>query len=100
MSDLEEWVCDSNDALSLRLGRWRNWLTYVRFADAGLVRSHEDAGRLAGKEVTVVEPFHPAFTYPIFGEKEVAFGYKNLDIQVSTAYCALLTDSYRSPRAV
>lgn len=65
-----------------------------------IARNPEDADALTSKEVTLVKPFHPAFTYPIFGEKEVAFGYKNLDIQVSTAYCALLTGSCRSPRAV
>ena len=26
------------------------------------------------------EPFHPAFTYTIFGEEEKIFGYQNLDI--------------------
>jgi histone acetyltransferase 1 len=26
--------------------------------------------------------FNPEFTYPIFGEQEIAFGYKDLAIQV------------------
>lgn len=28
-------------------------------------------------------PFNPTFTYPIFGEKEKIYGYKNLQIEVS-----------------
>jgi histone acetyltransferase 1 len=31
----------------------------------------------------VLEPFHPTFTYPIFGDKEVIFGYKGLKVRVS-----------------
>lgn len=34
----------------------------------------------------VLEPFHPAFTYPIFGDKEVIFGYKGLKVRVSTGH--------------
>lgn len=33
--------------------------------------------------VDAVEPFHPTFTYPIFGDKEKIFGYKQLQIEVS-----------------
>lgn len=32
----------------------------------------------------VLEPFHPTFTYPIFGDKEVIFGYKGLKVRVSS----------------
>jgi histone acetyltransferase 1 len=30
----------------------------------------------------VLEPFHPTFTYPIFGDKEAIFGYKGLKVRV------------------
>jgi hypothetical protein len=41
-----------------------------------------DADVLEGDEVVTQEPFSPAFTYPIFGEKETIFGYRGLDIKV------------------
>lgn len=33
----------------------------------------------------MIEPFHPEFTYPIFGDQEKIFGYKNLDIKLHFA---------------
>lgn len=47
---------DSNEALVVSL---------VRPSPAGLV---------------TVGSFHPAFTYPIFGEEETIYGYKNLKL--------------------
>lgn len=46
------------------------------------VRSSEDAEAL-GDDDAAIQPFHPDFTYPIFGEQEKIFGYKGLDIKVS-----------------
>jgi histone acetyltransferase 1 len=46
------------------------------------VRSPIDADILEGDELVTQEPFSPAFTYPIFGEKETIFGYRGLDIKV------------------
>jgi histone acetyltransferase 1 len=46
------------------------------------VRSPIDADVLEGDELVTSEPFSPAFTYPIFGEKEQIFGYRGLDIKV------------------
>lgn len=37
---------------------------------------------LQGDDDKLVKPFHPAFTYPIYGEKEVIFGYKGLSVHV------------------
>lgn len=48
------------------------------------VRTEEDADELAGDEVAAIQPFHPDFTYPIFGDKETIFGYRNPDIKVRT----------------
>lgn len=31
--------------------------------------------------------FQPEFTYPIFGDHETAFGYKDLSIKVKFMYC-------------
>jgi histone acetyltransferase 1 len=52
-------------------------------ADPVPVRAPEDEAALLGEDMQVVAPFHPTFTYPIFGEHEKIFGYKGLDIQVS-----------------
>jgi hypothetical protein len=46
------------------------------------VRSPIDVDVLEGDELVTSEPFSPAFTYPIFGEKETIFGYRGLDIKV------------------
>ncbi|RXK37212.1 histone acetyltransferase type B catalytic subunit [Tremella mesenterica] len=46
------------------------------------VRAHEDDEVLKGDERQNVQPFHPEFTYPIFGEEEMIFGYKNLDVSL------------------
>ncbi|OCF58050.1 histone acetyltransferase type B catalytic subunit [Kwoniella mangroviensis CBS 10435] len=66
--DLAEWLSDSNEALSLQL-----------------VRDPEDEDVLYAQEKRAIEPFHPTFTYPIFGEREKIFGYKGLDIQLQFA---------------
>ena len=37
-------------------------------------------------EPTAATSFAPNFTYPIYGEQEVVFGYKDLSIQVSVSH--------------
>lgn len=51
-----DWIADSNEALNLNLVR-------------------------AGNDV-FDKPFNPAFTYPIFGEAEKIFGYKDLELNL------------------
>ncbi|KAL7423933.1 histone acetyltransferase 1 [Cryptotrichosporon argae] len=69
MTDDAEWVTDSNEALELCL-----------------VRALEDADALVGEEERgAIEPFNPQFTYPIFGEQEKIFGYKDLEIKLHFA---------------
>ncbi|WVQ78755.1 histone acetyltransferase type B catalytic subunit [Cryptococcus sp. DSM 104549] len=65
---LEEWVTDSNEALNLQL-----------------TRTPDDEDVLMLEEEQAIEPFNPAFTYPIFGEHEKIFGYKGLDIKLRFA---------------
>ncbi|KAK9321206.1 acyl-CoA N-acyltransferase [Lipomyces orientalis] len=60
----EEWTADSNKALSV-----------------SLVKS--DA-------TTVGSEFHPQFTYPIFGEAEAIYGFKNLTIELKFGSTDLL----------
>jgi len=54
------------------------------------VRSPIDADILEGDELVTSEPFSPAFTYPIFGEKEQIFGYRGLDIKVRIPFSTRL----------
>ena len=49
------------------------------------MRALPDVDALHGEEKQRIEPFHPAFTYPIYGEKERIFGYEGLDIKLSFA---------------
>ncbi|TBU26051.1 histone acetyltransferase type B catalytic subunit [Dichomitus squalens] len=60
------WTADANEALSL-----------------SLVRAPEDKASLWSREV--YEGFHPTFTYPIFGEEEKVYGYKDLAIELKFA---------------
>ncbi|KAJ7349073.1 histone acetyltransferase type B catalytic subunit [Mycena albidolilacea] len=61
---MAEWTCDANEALSL-----------------SLVRATEDESH---------PPFHPTFTYPIFGEEEKIYGYTDLDIDLRFASGSLV----------
>ncbi|KAG6007083.1 histone acetyltransferase 1 [Claviceps maximensis] len=58
LPDFTDWLADSNDALSVSL---------VSPSKSGL---------------RLVDTFHPKFTYPIFGDDEKIFGYKNLRINL------------------
>lgn len=89
---MQEWVADANQAVSLRLGELSlrrypatsNVLTTV----CSIVRDPKDENYKdivgVNGDRQLLEPFHPAFTYPIFGDKEVIFGYKGLKVRVST----------------
>ncbi|WVN85811.1 histone acetyltransferase type B catalytic subunit [Cryptococcus depauperatus CBS 7841] len=65
---LEEWINDSNEVLNLQL-----------------VRTPLDTDLLQRQEEQLVEEFNPTFTYPIFGDSEKVFGYKDLDIKLRFA---------------
>ncbi|KIK54554.1 hypothetical protein GYMLUDRAFT_48688 [Collybiopsis luxurians FD-317 M1] len=60
---MSDWTSDSNECLSI-----------------SMVRSAEDTKAL-GEEESYLE-FNPAFTYPIFGEEEKIYGYKDLNIDL------------------
>ncbi|CAE6422469.1 unnamed protein product [Rhizoctonia solani] len=60
-----DWLSNANDALCLKL-----------------VRAARDEGVLSEDEHSVVEEFHPTFTYPIFGDKETIYGYADLKISL------------------
>lgn len=48
------------------------------------VRSKSQIAALEADEIALVDDFSPTFVYPIFGQDEVIFGYKGLNIEVST----------------
>ncbi|KAI5831336.1 histone acetyltransferase type B [Schizophyllum commune Tattone D] len=63
---MADWTTDSNEALNL-----------------SLVRAPEDQQSLA--EAELYTNFHPSFTYPIYGEDEKIYGYKDLNIDLRFA---------------
>ncbi|GHJ85651.1 hypothetical protein NliqN6_2053 [Naganishia liquefaciens] len=82
---MQEWVANSNEAVSLRLVRDPKDENYK---DLVGVKGDRQA----------LEPFHPTFTYPIFGDKEVIFGYKGLKVRIDMASGSLreyLSITYR-----
>jgi histone acetyltransferase 1 len=58
MAEAEEWAIDSNEAVEISL-----------------------LGPLSSNPQT----FHPDYTYPIFGESETIYGYKDLSIKLHFA---------------
>ena len=46
------------------------------------MRSTADTAALEDEEKVLIEPFSPAFVYPIFGQEETIFGYRDLEIHV------------------
>ncbi|CAL1703427.1 unnamed protein product [Somion occarium] len=57
------------------------WATYANEAFAlSLVRAKEDEESLSPEEA--FDGFHPTFTYPIFGEEQRVYGYKDLLIEL------------------
>lgn len=46
------------------------------------MRSTEDDATLSSDERRLVTDFAPAFVYPIFGQEETIFGYRELEINV------------------
>jgi len=63
---MSDWTSDANESLTL-----------------SLVRSQEDKKALWEDES--YETFHPSFTYPIYGEDEKIYGYKDLVIDLRFA---------------
>ncbi|TRM59888.1 acyl-CoA N-acyltransferase [Schizophyllum amplum] len=63
---MADWTSNTNEALNL-----------------SLVRAPEDQQSLA--EAESYTNFHPAFTYPIYGEDETVYGYKDLRIDLRYA---------------
>lgn len=88
--ELSEWLCDSNKAFSIQLCESSDLplralaMQAAEIYDIPPGRSPQDEPTGEGDVVAAVEPFHPTFTYPIFGEREKIFGYKQIQIEVRT----------------
>ncbi|KIJ44181.1 hypothetical protein M422DRAFT_60053 [Sphaerobolus stellatus SS14] len=67
-TDAAQWATDSNDALHL-----------------SMVRAQEDKDVLGEEERESFEEFHPTFTYPIFGEEEKIYGYRDMRVDLKFA---------------
>lgn len=106
----DDWSSDGLEALKLRLGKFAALLPLSssiervasRIAQAKMsaqllqatprykcihslahaVRSEHDTSQLEEEERVLVDDFSPTFVYPIFGQEETIFGFKNLEIQV------------------
>ncbi|KAK2858512.1 hypothetical protein FQN49_004655, partial [Arthroderma sp. PD_2] len=63
MDKHNEWTCDANGAVEI-----------------SMVQPTEDDQKL-----TAISTFYPQFTYPIFGDEETIFGYRNLSIRLRFA---------------
>ncbi|GAA5945115.1 histone acetyltransferase catalytic subunit HAT1 [Sporobolomyces koalae] len=59
----EDWSCNGLEALQLRLARTK-----------------QETNVLQDEDKQLIEPFAPAFVYPIFGQEETIFGYQGLNI--------------------
>jgi len=75
MQALEQWVCSSNNAISI-----------------ALVKANDLINEENKPEYIKKISFHPTFSYPLFGFEEKIYGYKNLDIQLY--YCSGSLDTY------
>ncbi|KAI8141842.1 acyl-CoA N-acyltransferase [Fennellomyces sp. T-0311] len=65
VAHLAPWICKTTECMELRLVHPQ--------------LDHQDS------EPVSYTKFNPTFTYPIFGEQEVVFGYKGLSIKISYA---------------
>lgn len=63
--DASQWTANANDVIQLGLISAAS-----TFADDEL-------------DIEISSTFHPTFTYPIFGENETIYGYKDLKIKLS-----------------
>ncbi|KAI9479665.1 histone acetyltransferase 1 [Coemansia sp. RSA 989] len=87
-ASLSQWATESNSAvfISLVSGETADGVVKALSTDLAADCMPED-----DEDGADVIQFHPAFTYPIYGEHERIFGYKGLRIQLSYAAGSLAT---------
>ncbi|KAJ2724829.1 histone acetyltransferase 1 [Coemansia sp. Benny D115] len=89
-----QWAADSNQALHIQLisADTPEAVLKVLSTDIAAAQDKADDGDGDDDEDSAdVIQFHPAFTYPIYGEHERVFGYKGLRINLSYAAGSLAT---------
>jgi histone acetyltransferase 1 len=78
--DFSDWACNTTECTEISLGKLligASWIHYQLFSLLLIVEY--DSNSVEHIKSTT---FNPEFTYPFFGDHELAFGYKDLDIQV------------------
>ncbi|KAJ1882790.1 histone acetyltransferase 1 [Coemansia sp. RSA 1722] len=89
-----QWVTETNSALNIHLGNADTAEAVLQAlekdaaADANQDSADEEEEEESGADII---QFHPAFTYPIYGEHERVFGYKGLAINLHYAAGSLAT---------
>ncbi|KAJ2698107.1 histone acetyltransferase 1, partial [Coemansia spiralis] len=90
-----QWAADANSAVYIQLIGGETESSVLKALARDLdkegeenVDDEDDEGTEFGADVI---QFHPAFTYPIYGEHERVFGYKGLRIKLSYAAGSLAT---------
>ena len=79
-TDARLWAADANEALHLSLGTFLPPAPTRRATNLPPVRATADQATLDQREH--YEGFNPCFTYPLFGEDEKIYGYRDLRIDV------------------
>ncbi|KAJ2758883.1 histone acetyltransferase 1, partial [Coemansia nantahalensis] len=77
-----QWATDSNSAVYIQLIGGETESSVLKALAGDLDREDDDDDDEDGADVI---QFHPAFTYPIYGEHERVFGYKGLRLKLSYA---------------
>ncbi|KAJ3351941.1 histone acetyltransferase 1 [Entophlyctis luteolus] len=87
---LKAWVANANTSLELKLVQAGDSLLNALVAENGDsgVGVHAGPSRTVPDEIA--RTFHPEFTYPLFGEEEVLFGYKDPLIKLHFAAGSLM----------
>ncbi|PIA17203.1 acyl-CoA N-acyltransferase [Coemansia reversa NRRL 1564] len=88
-----QWATETNSAVQIRLFSAETQSGTLKALNSDMEQEVEelnDSGMEEEDGADVVQ-FHPAFTYPIYGEHERVFGYKGLKINLNYAAGSLAT---------
>ena len=78
--DFAEWATNTTECTEISLGKtYLPKVNSTRLNLYPLVEPSVGDGEQPTKSIT----FNPEFTYPIFGDHETAFGYKDLEVKVT-----------------
>ncbi|KAJ2879102.1 histone acetyltransferase 1, partial [Coemansia asiatica] len=90
-----QWATETNSALYIQLGNADTADAVLKALEKNVAEIKQEAddedNEDDGEDGADVIQFHPAFTYPIYGEHERVFGYKGLSINLHYAAGSLAT---------